>query len=228
MAAVTESPNQPPTTSRGGARSLTKTERRNLRLGLLFISPWIFGFLAFLVYPIYYTVRISFTRYSGFGEPEWIGLATTSRCSTTTSSGPPLYNTLYYTLLAVPIGVVVAMVLALAMNQPLPEVAIYRRRSSTSRRSRFSRSAVRLSSSLSTRRGIFNQFLARSGFPTINWFGDPPTPSSRLVILAQFGAGAGRDHLPGRAQGHPAHPLRGGRARRGRRLAAGSANHAAA
>ena len=28
-----------------------------------------------------------------------------------------LYNTLYYTILAVPIGVVVAMVLALAMNQ---------------------------------------------------------------------------------------------------------------
>ena len=37
-----------------------------------------------------------------------------------------LYNTLYYTALAVPIGVVVAMGLALAMNQPVPEVPIYR------------------------------------------------------------------------------------------------------
>ena len=36
------------------------------------------------------------------------------------------YNTLYYTLLAVPIGVVVAMTLAIAMNQKVREVAVYR------------------------------------------------------------------------------------------------------
>ena len=44
-----------------------RKERQNLRLGLLFISPWIVGFLAFLVYPIVYTLRISFTQYTGFG-----------------------------------------------------------------------------------------------------------------------------------------------------------------
>ncbi len=36
------------------------------------------------------------------------------------------YNTLYYTALAVPIGVVVAIVLALAMNQRVKEVSAYR------------------------------------------------------------------------------------------------------
>ena len=57
-----------------GRLSLTRKERQNLRVGLLFISPWIVGFLAFLVYPIFYTLRISFTQYTGFGEPKWIGL----------------------------------------------------------------------------------------------------------------------------------------------------------
>ena len=66
---------------------LTRKERRNLVVGLLFISPWIFGFLAFLVYPILYTLRISFTDYTGFGEPEWIGLGNYRDCSTTNSSG---------------------------------------------------------------------------------------------------------------------------------------------
>ena len=91
-----------------------RTERRNLKLGLLFISPWIVGFLAFFVYPIFYTFRISFTRYSGFGEPEWIGLDNYRDLLEYDLFWTALYNTLYYTLLAVPIGVVVAMMLALA------------------------------------------------------------------------------------------------------------------
>ena len=32
--------------------SMTKRERRNLMLGLLFVSPWILGFLLFAVYPL--------------------------------------------------------------------------------------------------------------------------------------------------------------------------------
>ena len=65
----------PPVVTSPLARAgLSPKERRNLRTGLLFISPWIVGFLVFLVYPILYTLRISFTQYSGFGEPKWIGL----------------------------------------------------------------------------------------------------------------------------------------------------------
>ncbi len=79
-----------------------------------------------MAYPIYYTIRISFTRYSGFGEPKWIGLGNYERMLTDDLFWKSLYNTLYYTLLAVPIGVAVAMGLAIAMNRPLPEVRIYR------------------------------------------------------------------------------------------------------
>ena len=41
---------------------MQRSQLRKLALGLLFISPWIVGFLIFTVYPIYYTLRISFTR----------------------------------------------------------------------------------------------------------------------------------------------------------------------
>ena len=109
-----------------GRLHLTRSERRRLRLGLLFISPWIVGFIAFLVYPILYTIRISFTEYTGFGEPEWIGLGNYQALLRDDLFWTSLYNTLYYTALAVPIGAVVAMGLALCMNQPLTEVPIYR------------------------------------------------------------------------------------------------------
>ena len=65
--------------SRRSRFKLGAIERRNLRWGLLFISPWLFGFLALGVFPILYTFFLSLTRYSGFREPVLIGTANYSR-----------------------------------------------------------------------------------------------------------------------------------------------------
>src|SRR5919201_1707989 len=82
---------------------MTRRERRNLLVGLAFISPWIIGFCVFLLYPIYYTVRMSFTRYTGFGEQEWIGLDNYRHMIHDDVFWKAVYNTLYYTGLAVPV-----------------------------------------------------------------------------------------------------------------------------
>ena len=181
-----EQPDNLPTVSRW---RMTKRERKNLLTGLLFISPWIVGFLAFLVYPMYYTIRISFTRYSGFGEPTWIGWANYERMFNDDLFWTALYNTFYYTGLAVPIGAVVAMSLALAMNSPLPEVPIYRAiLYLPSILPLFALSFVYVAM-LSPTLGLVNRALINIGFPNINWFGDPTYAKIALVALAQFGAG---------------------------------------
>lgn len=172
-----------------GRFHLTRSERRNLRLGLLFISPWIVGFLAFLVYPIVYTLRISFTEYTGFGEPEWIGLGNYQALLQDDLFWISLYNTLYYTALAAPLGVVVAMGLALSMNQPLREVPLYRAiLYLPSVIPLFTLSFIFLIL-MNPTQGIFNQFLMAIGLPNINWFGDPAWTKLAFVFLAQFGAG---------------------------------------
>ncbi len=172
-----------------GRLHLTRSERRNLRLGLLFISPWIVGFLAFLVYPIVYTLRISFTEYTGFGEPEWIGLGNYQALLQDDLFWISLYNTLYYTALAAPLGVVVAMGLALSMNQPLREVPLYRAiLYLPSVIPLFTLSFIFLIL-MNPTQGIFNQFLMAIGLPNINWFGDPAWTKLAFVFLAQFGAG---------------------------------------
>ena len=78
------------------------------------------------VFPILYTFYLSLTRYSGIKEPIFIGAQNYERMFGDPLFWKAIYNTFYYTLLAVPIGVVVAMVLALAMNQRIREIAIYR------------------------------------------------------------------------------------------------------
>src|SRR4051812_23429964 len=113
-------------TPRRSRFNLGNVERRNLRWGLLFISPWLIGFLVFGVFPILYTFYLSLTRYSGLREPVFVGGANYTRLVADPLFWKSAYNTLYYTLLAVPIGVVVAMLLALAMNRKVREIAIYR------------------------------------------------------------------------------------------------------
>ena len=77
-------------------------ERRNLKWGLIFISPWLFGFFALSIFPIVYTFYLSLTRYSGIREPVLVGLQNYQRLTNDPLFWKSAYNTLYYTLLAVP------------------------------------------------------------------------------------------------------------------------------
>lgn len=168
---------------------MSRRERYNLIMGLLFISPWIIGFLAFLVYPIVSSAYYSFTRYSGFGAAQWIGWDNYTRMANDALFWKSLYNTFYYTILAVPIGVVVAIVLAVAMNQRLREIPFYR-------------AALYLPSVLpiyalsfifiwllNPRYGLLNLVLHWFGVPPIDWLGNPAWAKLSIVMLAQLGAG---------------------------------------
>ncbi len=146
----------------------------------------------------------------------WIGLDNYERMLTDTLFWKSLYNTLYYTLLAVPIGVAVAMVLAIAMNRPLREVGIYR--SSLVLPSVLPLFAVSFIflALFDPVTGIVNRFMGIFGVPSINWFGDPATAKLGLVMLAQLGAGQIAIIFLAGLKGIPTDPLRGLRDRRRR------------
>jgi multiple sugar transport system permease protein len=168
---------------------VSRTDRRELLWGLLFISPWIVGFLAFVVYPMVNAGYLSFTRFSGFGDARWIGLRNYRRLLQDDLFWTSLWNTAIYVAMAVPLGLVVALGLALAMNQRLREV-------------RFYRTAFYLPSILplfalslifvwllNPRFGLFNYLFSLVGLPPVNWLGDPRIAKISLVLVAQLGAG---------------------------------------
>lgn len=189
MAATASAGTQPPTRAKRRRFSMTPNERKNLLLGLLFISPWVVGFLIFMLYPFYYTIKLSFTQYGGFGDPTWIGLDNFERMINDKVFRKALWNTFYYTALAVPIGVVVAMALAMAMNQGMREIPLYRT-------ILFLPSVLPLFAVsfifmilLSPTQGIINELLRMLGFSPPNWFGDPAYAKIGIVMIAQMGAG---------------------------------------
>lgn len=164
-------------------------ERRNLRWGLLFISPWLFGFLALGIFPILYTFYLSLTRYSGLRDPILIGGQNYQRMAADPQFWTAAYNTLYYTLLAVPIGAVVAMVLAIAMNQKLKEIPVFRAIFYLpSILPVFAISFIFIVL-LNPGYGLVNFILSSMGVRSPNWLGDPAYTKLALVMIAQLGAG---------------------------------------
>jgi multiple sugar transport system permease protein len=86
----------------------------------LFISPWLIGFTLFVLGPVVSSVYLSMTKYSIVDPPRWVGLE--NYLVIFRGWEPSFYNsvrvTIVYSLLAVPLGVLVALLTALLLNVP--------------------------------------------------------------------------------------------------------------
>ncbi|HEO69982.1 MAG TPA: sugar ABC transporter permease [Candidatus Hydrogenedentes bacterium] len=106
---------------------MTHMERRHLRNGLVFALPYILGFIILFLYPLLASVYYSFCRYNVIKPPVWIGLANFEELFLHDPLfWKSLYNTLYYTAFAVPLGLIVSLGLALLLNQKVRGMAAYR------------------------------------------------------------------------------------------------------
>jgi multiple sugar transport system permease protein len=103
-----------------------RRSRRRLLVGLLFISPWILGFLIFTLYPFLATLYYSFTRYDIVSSPKWIGLSNYTHLLHDHLFWLSLWNTGFYTVLEVPLSTVVAIGLAMLLNKKVRGLSIYR------------------------------------------------------------------------------------------------------
>ena len=109
------------------AATITRSRRRHrTRLGLLFVSPWILGFLAFYFYPFFATLYYSFTTFTGVGNPKVTGLANYTALFHDGLFRTALFNTFYYTAFEVPLSTIVAIGLAMLLNMDVRGRAFYR------------------------------------------------------------------------------------------------------
>ena len=98
-------------------RGMSRSQRRQLLLGLLFISPWLVGFLIWTIYPLVASLYYSFTRYDLLRPPVFLGLDNYQRLFTDDAHIPVVVkNTLFYVGLSAPMGVVAAFLLASLLN----------------------------------------------------------------------------------------------------------------
>lgn len=184
----------PAFTPRGRGDERQSRWRRLLRgdwlIAMLFISPWIIGFLWFQLYPIAASIWYSFTDYNMMQSPIWIGLSNYSRLFTQDDLfRTALRNTAIYTLFSVPLDLIVAFIFAMLLNLNIPGRAIFR--------TAFYFPAVIPSVAtaflwlmlLNTQGGLLNTALEAVGINSIPWLTSPRWTMPSLIILSVWGIG---------------------------------------
>jgi len=106
-------------------RNSLSVRRRRIQ-GLLFISPWLIGFIIFTLYPFISSIYYSFTSYDGISEPVFIGLDNYRSFLEDSLIRKALYNTFYYAIFSIPLGVIWGICVALMLNMKVRGLAIYR------------------------------------------------------------------------------------------------------
>jgi multiple sugar transport system permease protein len=91
-----------------------------------FISPWAIGFLIFTLYPIIASFYYSLTRYNISSEPVFIGFQNYIDLWNDKIFWKSLQVTGYYTIVTVPLGIVVGLLIATLLNQKVPFLGVFR------------------------------------------------------------------------------------------------------
>ena len=105
---------------------VTNRQRKLNRWGYLFILPNFIGFLVFMLIPIIMALLYSLTNYDVISTPQFIGVRNYIKIFTDRQFLTALVNTLYYTVLTVPVGIVLSLLLAVLFNRAMKGIAIFR------------------------------------------------------------------------------------------------------
>src|SRR5690606_38500995 len=166
------------------------TRKQNL-WGYLFIGPFIIGFLAFTVIPIFASLYFSFTSYNLFTEPEWIGFDNFTKMFT---DDPRFLHSLkitfIYVFAGVPLRLAFALFVAMLLNTASRAVGLYRTLYYLPSLIGGSVAVAIMWRNIFGDEGIVNLALSLLGLDAIRWFGDPSAALWMLIFLSvwQFGS----------------------------------------
>ncbi len=100
------------------------------RVGLLFASPWMVGFVLLVAWPFAASIYWSFCEFDLINPPQWIGTENYSRLMSEMRDGTgfavALRNTACYAMLSVPLSIGLGLLLAIMLSWKVRGQAIYR------------------------------------------------------------------------------------------------------
>jgi len=105
---------------------MTGRERREAWEAVGFLSPWIIGFVLFTSGPLVASLVLSFFRWDVISPAQFIGLSNYREMLRDEVLRLSLYNTAVYALMMIPSSIVVALTLAMLLNQKLPGMGVFR------------------------------------------------------------------------------------------------------
>jgi multiple sugar transport system permease protein len=170
-------------------RRRSKAKRRENLYGYLFLLPWLIGFFGLFIGPGLYSLYLSLTDYALLGAPRFVGAANYVKMFTADQLfWPSLGRTFYFAVVAVPLGVLGSMILAILLNASLRGVTLYRTLFFMPSLVPLVASVVLFKWLLNTDFGVVNQGLRALGVDNPpGWFSDRQLAIPSLILMRLWG-----------------------------------------
>jgi multiple sugar transport system permease protein len=173
------SPKPPP--SRG--------QKREARAALLFISPWIVGFLVFTAYPVFYTGYLSLTDYDVINDPSFVGFDNFRELLEDDKIALALRNTFIFAVMSVPTQLLISLALALLLNWAGHASGFFRTAFFLPKMTPPVAIGVLLLLLFNGQSGLINRVLGFVGIAGPAWTTDPDWVKPGLVLMSLWTVG---------------------------------------
>ena len=167
--------------------------RRNFRVAMVFLSPWLVGMLGLWLIPTVLSLYFAFTDYTGaIRPPHWVGLA--NFANMVNGTDPDFFTsvgvTVWWVCLSVPFGLAVGLGLALLLNWGVRGIGIYRTLFFLPSLVPFVGGTLIFLWLFNPQYGLVNDVLGALHLPQPGWFTDPAWAKPGLLLQSAWGIGA--------------------------------------
>ncbi len=170
---------------------LRRSYKNYTYIGYLYILPWIIGFLLLQLVPLINSLWYSFTQFQLLGDPKFLGLANYKKIFTSDATFlQSLKVTFYYVMIAVPLKIGFALLIAIILNQKIKGINLFRTLYYIPSILGGSVAISVLWKYLFMNQGVVNNLIGVLGIPAIDWLGSPELAlgTISLVTVWQFGS----------------------------------------
>lgn len=158
--------------------------KREAIAGYLFITPWIIGFLVFTAGAMIYSLYISFSNYNlATNTARPVGIDNYAELFDDPRVMVSLGNTLFYVVMAVPLEIIFALVLAMLVNRVGRGAGIFRTLYYLPKMTPAVATAAVFFLLLNGNSGVINEFLRLFGIEGPQWLVDPAWVKPSIVIM---------------------------------------------
>ncbi|MBS6463324.1 MAG: sugar ABC transporter permease [Firmicutes bacterium] len=176
-------------------RTRTRKELKKMAVGYAFIGPVVLGLLIFNLYPVIYSFILSFFKtYNGIGVPSGFGVFNYMKMFNGELEQhffKSLGITFEYTLITVPLSMVLSFALAVLLNSNVKGIGIFRACCYLPVVIPVTIMGLLWSDFYNTRFGLANEILTSLGLPPSQFFDAAASSMPTLIFNSLWGLGGG-------------------------------------
>ncbi len=154
------------------------------REAYFFLAPGMIHFLIFIVFPVVFSFYLSFTKWDLMTKINYIGFENFISLFHDELFWIGLKNTIYFVVLTVPITIIISLLLAMALNQKIKGIILYRTAYFIPYISSMVAVAMIWRWIYNYNFGILNTVLEFLHLPVFDWLGDPTLAMPAIAIMS--------------------------------------------